>query len=123
MNTKDSLRSMSCSDSINLDLKSSDVFGLQNFSGHSKKCKVCEASSNITLANIQNKLEIHQMVQDSGRYNFEKCRIRVNDKINVNFMRIMLKDYSDLLVCDLLEFGFPLGFEGNVENLHSTDQI
>ena len=123
MNTKDSLRSMSCSDSINLDLKSSDVFGLQNFSRHSKKCKVCEASSNITLANIQNKLEIHQMVQDSGRYNFEKCRIRVNDKINVNFMRIMLKDYSDLLVCDLLEFGFPLGFEGNVENLHSTDQI
>ena len=71
MNTKDSLRSMSCSDSINLDLKSSDVFGLQNFSRHSKKCKVCEASSNITLANIQNKLEIHQMVQDSGRYNLK----------------------------------------------------
>ena len=47
MNTKDSLRSMSCSDSINLDLKSSDVFGLQNFSSHSKKCKVCEASSNL----------------------------------------------------------------------------
>ena len=26
----------------------------------------------ITLANIQNKLEIHQMVQNAGRYNFVK---------------------------------------------------
>ena len=63
------------------------------------------------------------MVQNSGRYNFEKCGIRVNDKIDVNFMKIMLKDYSDLMICDLLEFGFPLGFEGNVETLHSTDKI
>ena len=53
MNIKDSLRSMSCSDTINLDLKSSDVFGLQNFSRHSKKCKVCEASNNITLATFK----------------------------------------------------------------------
>ena len=122
MNTKDSLRSMSCSYSISLVLKSSDVFGLQNFSRHCKKCKICEASNNITLANIQNKL-IHQMVQNSGRYTFEKCGIRVNDKINVNFMRIMLKDYSDLMICDLLEFGFPLGFDGNVKTLPSTDKI
>ena len=122
MNTKDSLRSISCSDSISLGLKSSDVFGLQNFSRHCKKCKNCEASNNITLANIQNKL-IHQMVQNSGRYNFEKCGIRVNDKINVNFMRIMQKKYSDLMICDLIEFGFLLGFEGNVENLHFTDKM
>ena len=37
--TTESLRSMSCSDSNSLDLKSSDVFDLQNVSRHSKKCK------------------------------------------------------------------------------------
>ena len=95
---------------------------MQDFSRHCKKCKICEASNNITLANIQNR-SIHHMVQNSSRYNFEICGIRVNHKINVNFMRIMIKDHSDLMICDLLEFGFPLGFEGNVENLHSTEKI
>ena len=38
-------------------------------------------------------------------------------------MIIMLKDYSELMVCDYSEFGLPLGFKGNIENLHSTDQI
>ena len=35
----------------------------------------------------------------------------------------MLRDYQDLQVCDLLESGFPLGFEGDNHNLSTKDQI
>lgn len=38
-------------------------------------------------------------------------------------MRIMLRNYYDLQVCDFLEFGFPIGFKGCAKNLHSKDQI
>ena len=95
----------------------------QHFCHHGKFCKVCEASKDLSLADIQNKLKIHKMVLDSGKYNYEGCRLRVNENINVIFMRTMLANYNDLQVCDFLEFGFPLGFEGSLENLHSKDQI
>ena len=75
------------------------------------------------MADIQKMLEVHKKVQDSGKYNFQHCRIRVNEKINVEYMRILLRDYQDLQVCDLLEFGFPLGFEGDIHNLSTKDQI
>ena len=98
-----------------------------NFSNHHlcihKNCSVCDASKNLPSADIQKLLEIHKTVHDSGRYNFQQCRIRVNDKINVDYMRLMLRDYHDLQVCDLLEFGFPLGFKGDTKNLHTKDQI
>ena len=38
-------------------------------------------------------------------------------------MRTMLRNYSDLEVCEILEFGFPIGFQGSAENLHTKDQI
>ena len=94
-----------------------------HFCNHKSSCKVCEASKSLSLADAQKLLEIHKKVQDSGRYNFQHCRIRVNEKINVDYMRILLRDYQDLQVCDLLEFGFPLGFEGDVDNLSTKDQI
>ena len=95
----------------------------QHLCFHKISCKVCEASKSLALADIQNKLKIHKLVQDSGKYNYEGCRIKVNEKINVTFMRSMLRNYSDIQVCDFLEFGFPLGFQGSSQNLQSKDQI
>lgn len=66
---------------------------------------------------------MHKLIQNSGKYNFQQCRIRVNFKINVEFMRKMLVNYKDLLVCDLLEFGFPISFEGSTEKLHTKNQF
>ena len=63
------------------------------------------------------------MVQDSGKYNFQHCRIRVNEKVNVNFMRVMLRNYYDLEASEFLEFGFPIGFEVSTSDLHTKDQI
>lgn len=58
-------------------------------------------------------VEIHELVKESKKYNFEHCRIPVNNRLNFSFMRKMLRDYSDIQVCDLLEFGFPIGFKGD----------
>ena len=38
-------------------------------------------------------------------------------------MKHMLADYYDLQVCELLDYGFPIGFEGSVENLFSQKQF
>lgn len=52
---------------------------------------------------------VHEKVIRSNKYNFEGCRIKVNNKMNIEFFRHMLADYKDFQVCELLEYGFPLG--------------
>ena len=90
---------------------------------HKIACKTCEASKFLNSDDIQQKLEIHRQIQKSGKYNFQHCRIRINFKINVDFMRTMLINYKDIQVCEFLEFGFPIGFKDCTENLTSKDQI
>ena len=55
-------------------------------------------------------MDLADRVLQSGRPNFLGLRVPVNSRINIHFLRIMLKDYSDYQICDLLEFGFPLGY-------------
>lgn len=71
-------------------------------------CNICSADE---FSSNRNELLIaaHNLVLESGNNNFEQCRIAINDKLNFEFMRHMLADYSDKLVCDLLQYGFPLG--------------
>jgi hypothetical protein len=77
---------------------------------HSVKCNICNVTKK-DLMFIYDKVFIHEKVRQSGLYNYEGCKIQVNDKINTEFMRRMLgTDYRDLLVCDLLKYGFPIGF-------------
>ena len=75
------------------------------------------------MFDTENKVYIHELVKQSGQFNFQHCRIPVNNRINVNYMRTMLRDYKDILVCDLLEFGFPIGFSGNEKLLPKHDHI
>ena len=41
----------------------------------------------------------------------------------MSFLRHMLSDYRDFQVCDLLEFGFPLGCSEVIRNLKSNNRI
>ncbi|WAR15408.1 hypothetical protein MAR_005513, partial [Mya arenaria] len=43
----------------------------------------------------------------------------INNWINTKYMRLMLSNfgYKDMLVCDLLEFGFPIGFTGDENSM------
>ena len=90
---------------------------------HSSSCKICTATKSITPEKITEMIDVHKKVRDSGKFNFQECRIPVNERINVGYMRQLLSDYSDKLICDFLEFGFPLGFQGNENNLASHDQL
>ena len=68
-------------------------------------------------------LNTHNLVLESKQFNFEYCRIPVNDCLNMSFLRHMLHDYKDFQVCDLLEFGFPLGCSEEIKNLKSNFKV
>ena len=83
---------------------------------HSKNCQICSATKPVSLTDTFEMIGIYKQVKHLGKYNFEGCRIPINSKINTDFMRNLLFDCKDKVVCDLLEFGFPLSFKGNVKN-------
>ena len=59
----------------------------------------------------------------SNHFNFEVCQIRVNNRLNMEFLRHMLRDYKDLRVCDFLEFGFPLGCSEDINSLKQNSKV
>ena len=112
---KDSFLQVKCN-SKSIELK--DIS--KNVCQHKETCKTAK---NLTLNEIQDKIMIHKQVQKSGKCNFQACRILINTRINTKFMKHMLINYNDFQVCELLDFGFPIGFEGSVENLFSQKQL
>lgn len=68
-------------------------------------------------------IELHRQVQESGRYNFEGCRIPVASALNIQYFRAMLTDYKDPDLCDLLEYGFPVGFQEDLDATVSTESL
>ena len=90
---------------------------------HSKSCKICNVTMNNLVSNtekVEKILDIHHKVKESGLPNFLGCKFPVNEKINIDYMRSLLVDYCDIEVCDLLEFGFPLGCNDNETLLSSV---
>ena len=57
---------------------------------------------------------MHNKVVSSGYHNYDGCRIPVKSGINVDFFRKKLLDYDNRIICELLEFGAPVGFESNI---------
>jgi hypothetical protein len=81
------------------------------FCQHTRKCSVCINFNQELVTTSTDKIEIHKYVKSSKLYNYEGCQIPVNTKIDIEFMKTMLNGYSDLLVCDLLRYGFPIELE------------
>ena len=59
----------------------------------------------------------HELIFSSSKLNLEDCKIKTDSKLNVDFFKFMLKDYSDYEICKFLEYGFPKGFPKTVESL------
>ena len=59
-------------------------------------------------------VNLHEMVKQSGKPNYKGCRGIVNNKFNTEFWNRMLIGYNDTLVIELLQYGFPLDFRGDV---------
>ena len=88
---------------------------------HSKKCDICAGSLNqSTIERTQFLIDAHYKVKNSGVPNYMGCKIPVNTKMNISYMRSLLADYKDNKICDLLEFGFPIGFQGDRSKILSS---
>ena len=46
-----------------------------------------------------------------GRPNFLGARLSVPTSLNLSLWRSLLTEYSDSVVCDYLEFGWPIGYD------------
>ncbi len=57
-------------------------------------------------------LGLHARVRGSGVPNYRGCRVPVPTKLKIPEWRDRLHNYSDPDLCSLLEFGFPVGYEG-----------
>ena len=55
---------------------------------------------------------MHNEIRTSGLPNFQGKRISINSKLNIPFWRDNLRDYDDYQVCDMLEYGWPVGHIG-----------
>ena len=53
-------------------------------------------------------------IHNSGMKNYQKCRRPVKTKLNIPMWRQLLHGYHDVLLCDMLEFGFPLDVQGDI---------
>ena len=78
--------------------------------------KVSHCGEEINVKNCNLLLvELFEKVHESGLPNYKGCRIPLPfSKFNMPLWRRLLADYDDKIICDLLEFGFPLDFDRNV---------
>lgn len=56
-------------------------------------------------------IELHGRVRKSGLYNYQNVRQKVPSTLNMQFLRGQLSDYSDQIICEFLEFGWPVGYK------------
>ncbi len=67
-----------------------------------------------SIVNVSSLVALFEHVHGSGVPNFKLCRIPVvNSKLKISVWREKLVDYSDNIVCEYLEYGFPLDYNRN----------
>ena len=55
-------------------------------------------------------MQIYDTVRSSGKYNYQQCRIPLPQPLHISAWRKRLHAYHDNIICDYLEFGWPIGF-------------
>ena len=78
---------------------------------HILKCQFCNDSS-WTKTDLFYFIWLHNEIRNSGLPNFQGKRIPIKSKLNIAFWREILRDYDDYQVCDMLEYGWPVGHIG-----------
>jgi hypothetical protein len=81
---------------------------------HTNKCSLCMEikKRGPSVSQSLHRVKIHKVVKQSGKYNFESCRIRINDRINTDYLGTCLKhfdikNYLFAIVRVWISFGFP----------------
>ena len=87
-----------------------------------RECQICKKTkAHLNNTTIEYFLEAHEKVIQSGKFNFEGCKIKMNHRMNFESLRDQLKDYKDAQLFDLLEIGFPIGYLGQGEILQNVN--
>ena len=61
---------------------------------------------------VEQYVNLHDRVVESGLPNCLGLRVPLPTKFNIPWLRAELLDYDDRVVADMLQFGWPIGFEG-----------
>ncbi len=64
------------------------------------------------IANTASRLATYMSVRATGRPNYLQARIPLKSNLNIHMWRLLTQGHDDPTLCDMLEYGFPLGFEG-----------
>ena len=89
-------------------LSKTEVYGMKL-----ENCKSCKVSlRGLSKDSKLGLIKLFEHVHASGFPNFQSCRIPVcQPSLNLALWREKLKGYKDEIVCDMLEFGFPIDFD------------
>ena len=58
--------------------------------------------------------DVHDLVAQTGEPNYLVARVPVPSTLNISTWRELLQGYEDSVVCDFLEFGWPIGFVATI---------
>lgn len=56
-------------------------------------------------------LSTYEKVREAGTFNYVGARIPLSTSLNIPAWRTLTAGHEDTFLCDMLEYGFPLGFE------------
>ena len=59
-------------------------------------------------------VQLHNQIYPSRCHNYKHSRIPLKSNLNIPLWRKHLHDYSDNIICDYLEFGWPVGYQYEV---------
>ena len=96
-------------------LKSRLLYSCPNFSTQDKGFLEISPSrrsvfDNATPPSSSCFVNAHRVVLSSEQFTFTGLRLPVTSRLNIPVWRALLQDYEDRVICDFLEFGWPLGY-------------
>ncbi|KAL9976795.1 hypothetical protein ACROYT_G014129 [Oculina patagonica] len=86
-----------------------------------------QGSSNASSSNVCSQLQdyllaLHEEVYRSGLPNYSSCRCSVLTNLNIPAWRECLQNYPDRIVCDYLQYGWPVNYDYARFNFPVSDQ-
>ena len=76
----------------------------------------CFVPRKLPMHDAEGVLKVHRLVKQSGLPNFRGCRIPVPTKLNISRWRELALGYPEPRDLELLEYGFPSSFQGDVHD-------
>ena len=84
---------------------------LSGFSCQFPGARFCPSSSSLRLSSsFPNFLDVHRSVALTGEQNYRVAWIPVFSAFNIAKWHELLQHYPDNVICDFLEFGWPIGY-------------